>query len=90
MNKAKELIMLFLEETPMEDLTHLKYIMPEKEIEKFIDEWIHENAFNLIADSGEKKKTSMQIGHSIEKTIPLKKTYHLKVTVEREELRADD
>lgn len=66
----------------MEDITHLKYTMDDRQIDQYIEDWISDNAINLIVELNYGKKIPVPSG----KTLPLKKTYHLKVTVEKEEI----
>lgn len=92
MKKAIDLIMLFLDEVSMEDISQMKYTLPDSQIEAYLEEWITENAINLISEHPKQlhlNSTAARNGFNLDKTIPLKKTFHLKVTVEREELRAD-
>ncbi len=96
MKQAIELLKLFLDVTPMEDITHLKYVMSEKDLDSFIQGWIQENAMQLISENQKKtqiensQKQQIKTLFPEEKTIQLKKTYHLKVTVENVEMRADE
>lgn len=97
MENIKKILKLFLEDLDMEDMTHLKYVLPDKDIEKFIEDWIKDNAFNLLVsstpviqgkiESNDKNNDKNKVSG---KTIELKKTYYLKVTVEDEEMRADE
>jgi len=77
-DKMKEIIALFIEEVAMEDITHLKYTMSREDINKFLDDFLEEEAFKYL---GNKMKPV---------TVPMKKTWHLKVTVEKEEFTIDD
>ncbi len=81
MNEIKKILSLFIEEIAMEDFTQLKYTLNDNEIDQYLEEWARECAKQFlpkkIADFSDKK------------TLPLKKTFHLKVTVEREEMTVD-
>lgn len=76
----EKIIEKFMDEIPLEDLIDLKRTMSQSEIKSYIKESVSEIVKDIAKDS---------IFPVTNRTIPLKKTYHLKVTVESEEMCAD-
>lgn len=77
----ESLLEKFVDELTFEDFIDLKKTMSQSEVNSYLKEILCE----MINDMSKDILTPI----ANRKTVPLKKTYHLKLTVEREELTED-
>lgn len=75
----KEILKEFIDGVTIEELNHLKFTMSLQEIDGFIQEWVFEHAKKFV-------KNEITPSNTLSNTIPMKKTFYLKLTVEKEEM----